>query len=88
MAKTDNTSKTTNRRQDIVAGTLGLVGTGDIVYGIDIARTNASFVRASTATDLDDAEATAAALAATTGNPVRVTVNGAEYRVFHRGLGG
>lgn len=88
MAKTDRSSSVTNRRNDSVAiSVVGRYLPPGIVFSIDIAQSGASFVRSSTATDLDVAEARAEALALSSGKPCRVSIEGAEYKVYSRGQG-
>lgn len=88
MAKTDRSSSVTNRRNDSVAhSVVGRWLPPGIIFSVDIANINATFVQSSTATDLDVAEARAEALALTSGKPCRVSIEGKEYKVYSRGQG-
>ena len=88
MAKTDGSSKSTNRDTKSIANSVSKDPvSGPPTIAVDIALTGASFTRSSVQTDLDDAITVAIALAASSGKPTRVTLNGVEYQVFSRSQG-
>jgi hypothetical protein len=88
MGKDQTSTGATNRKVVSVANqVLKDPISGPPVIAIDIALTDANFTRSSIATTLDAAEATAIALATTSGRPTRVTINGGEYQVYSRGTG-
>jgi hypothetical protein len=88
MAKTDNTSTSTNRNQlNVSLNVSGKASNGAPVIAIDIAQDGVSFTRVSTSTDLDAASDTATALSLSSGKPTRVTMNGGVYAVYTRNGG-
>jgi hypothetical protein len=88
MGKNETSTGSTGRKVTAVANqVLKDPISGPPVIAVDIALNNASFTRSSIATTLDGAEATAIALAQSSGKPTRVTINGAEYQVYSRGNG-
>ncbi len=88
MAKNQSSTGPTNRKIEGVANSvLSSPISGPPVIAIDIALRDATFTRNSIAATLDAAEATAIALAQSSGKPTRVTINSAEYQVYSRGQG-
>ena len=85
MAKTDNSSGSTNRNQlNVSLNVSGKASNGAPVITVDIANDGLNFTRSSFQTDLDTAESVATALSMSSDKPTRVTMNGGVYAVYTR----